>query len=165
MKRFVWWILIFVLLATGLTLYVIGNNGSENDYNFVIETLGIGFCVNIIASIVIMVFFENRDRKIRYTHERSAARRIALVIERYLATEPRPAVAELRNKLELITDTLHLELNEEVKRDIAHFLHTTEYAAADAEPDHTVLKEIEEIRRALKRHYGAEIFATVRHAK
>jgi hypothetical protein len=169
--RYAWWILVFTMIASGFALLIINNNGNDSDLNFVAEALGIGFCVNIIASIVIMVFFDRRDRRIRAAHERSAARRVALEIVRYLRANPVsatthsvPNIRALRDRLEYLLDTLHFELHDDVKRDIMHFLHTTEDDAAGTDPDKTALNEIEAIAAALKRRYGEEIFATARKA-
>jgi hypothetical protein len=175
-RRYLAWMVGFTLLAAAFTLYIVLNNGDANDMLFVAEVLGIGFCVNIVASIVLMVFFSQRDKQIRATHERSAARRVALEIVRYLRTDPQkgasrndsrannlhPDINILRDKLEYLLDTLHFALNDEVKRDIEHFLHTTEDDAKGADPDKTALNEIETIAAALKRRYGEEIFATAR---
>lgn len=184
--RYVWWILVFTLLAIGFTLLVTRNNGDDSDLNFIAEVLGIGFCVNIIASIVIMVFFTQRDKRIRSFHERSAARRVALEIARYLRSYPASAhvspvsidpaahstskaspadITVLRDKLEYLLDTLHFALSDDVKRDIEAFLRTTEDDAAGTDPDKTALNEIETIAAALKNHYGEEIFTTTANRK
>ncbi len=162
MRRYVFWMIGFLLAAIALTIFVTYHNGTDDDLLFIIETLGIGFCVNVVASIVIVVFIDRRDKRMRFLRERSAAHRVALEIARYLRVEPRPDITILRDKLEYLLDTLHFELNPTIKHDINIFLDHTDGLKHGSEPNKTILAEIETISASLQKHYGPEIFSTTR---
>ena len=165
LPRYILWIAIFALLTIALTMLIIVTNRADDNVRFVTEVLGIGFCMNMIASLIVIIFFEHRYTQHRTAAEASSARRIALEIKRYLAVHPLPDVTALRDKLEYLHDTLSFGLHDEVKKDIEKFLHDTRDDAIGTRPDKTALKEIDDIAAALKNRYGDDIFATVKKAK
>ncbi|MCL2371699.1 hypothetical protein FWC63_03090 [Candidatus Saccharibacteria bacterium] len=127
------------------------------------------FIVNLLLVFILVVFiialFAQRDRRSRTDLERASARRVALTIRRHLNTEPLPGIQVLRDQLEHLYDTLHVSLNDNVRRDIEVFLHTTIDDAAGTDPDGTTFNEIEVLAKALERRYGEEIFTTLASEK
>jgi hypothetical protein len=82
-------LIISVAICVGLVWWIIITGGGKDDaYLFVAEVVGISLCVNIAASVVIMIFFERRDFRAKYEREYKATHKIALAVNRFLRVIP-----------------------------------------------------------------------------
>ncbi len=148
MNKYKLWLILSVLITAGFTWWaIVHNSNEENDIQFIIVTLGIGLTVNILASLIIVVFFDSRDKKTATRNKRRAAHRIAIELQNYLAGNQHN-LSELKTRIEYLRDMFHADLSDQISDQIDTIL--------DSPKPHPT-PEIESTLRAIKKEFGPDI--------
>ena len=140
-RKYVFWLVFFVLLVMFFAVVVIMGDDSGNHWRFLAEVVGLGLALNLVASVLIVIFFEQRDTRAKSGRERKVAHKIALEIRKFLKALPggekiigdKISVEQLREKsgkvdlevvyelfrrIEYLHDMFHGEIDERLAGEI-----------------------------------------------
>ncbi len=121
-KKYIVYLGIAVAICIALVAWVIGHNGDADDGLYVMDSICVGLATNIIGSILIMIFFDARDKKAVRRREFSAANKVAAEINHFRRgdmSEP-----DLVKRLRYLRDLLHGDLGEELLGELDRFTET-----------------------------------------
>ncbi len=89
-KKYIIYLIIFSLLGIGFVTLVVSHSSADDDFIYAVDAIGVNLSISIIASLLIMIFFTNRDQRHRRGMAQQSAQKISTMVHRSLDADPRP---------------------------------------------------------------------------
>ncbi len=157
LKRYIIYLIIFSIIGLFFVAVVImTNDKSENDLLYAVDSIGVNLSISIVASILIMIFFTNRDRRARRARAALAAQKIATSIKRIMNSRPSTLTKidkrQIHQRIEYLRDVFHNEIDKHLLQEIDNLL-------ADNSFTH---RELQNILDIIANKYGKTLYNTVK---